>query len=151
MTEIISFDQVERAAGHKFPGGKYSIQHWENFLLTACTGADVMQDGVVHPIALFHVPILGSGTTIAEMFALGLADSDMSISIESYDWQLLSPLKEETEYNVQGKVTDVTRHNHKPEDASPAYDRIVFKFEIHNDHSLVACSTVTWHYRRGPL
>ena len=83
MTEVISFEQVERAEGHKFPGGKYSIQHWENFLLTACTGADVMQDGVVHPIALFHVPILGSGTNIATMFALGRAASDMSISIES--------------------------------------------------------------------
>ena len=151
MTEVISFEQVERAKGRIFPGGKYSIQHWENFLLTACTGADVMQDGVVHPIALFHVPILGSGTTIAEMFALGRADSDMSISIESYDWQLFNPLKEDTEYDIQGKITDVTRHNDEPGETAPVYDRIVFDFEVHDDHSLVASSTVIWHYRREPI
>ncbi len=110
-----------------------------------------MQDGVVHPIALFHVPILGSGTTIAEMFALGRADSDMSISIESYDWQLFNPLKEDTEYDIQGKITDVTRHNDKPGDTAPVYDRIVFDFEVHDDYSLVASSTVIWHYRREPI
>ncbi len=149
MTEIISFDQVTRAKGHKFPGGEYSIQHWENFLLSVCTGAEVMHDGVVHPIALFHVPILGSGTTIAEMFALGCADSDMSISIESYDWQLFNPLRENARYDVQGKITEVSRHNDKPEDTGSVYDRIVFDFELHNDGLLTASSTVVWHYNRG--
>jgi hypothetical protein len=57
--------------GHRFPGGSYQAEHWENFLLTECTGADLLPDGIVHPVALFHMPIIGAGTSIAEMFALG--------------------------------------------------------------------------------
>jgi hypothetical protein len=145
----ISFDQVKPAKGHNFRGGKYTIEHWENFLLTACTGAELMQSGAVHPIALFHLPILGSGTTIAEMFSLGLADSDMSIAIESYDWQLFEPLRENRDYDVKGEISEVTRHNDKPENSGPIYDRIVFDFTVGHKGSPTASSTVIWHYRRG--
>lgn len=147
MTDIVSEDLVKEAMGHRFPGGEYIIEHWENFLLTACTGAALMQDGAVHPIALFHVPILGAGTTIAEMFSLGRADSDMSISIESYDWRLEEPLREDTTYRINGGITDVTRV--RPDHGSP-YDRIVFDFCVeHTDRQAVASSTIIWHYRRG--
>ena len=53
------------------------MEHWENFLLTECTGAQLLPNGIVHPIALFHVPITGAGTSIAEMFSLGQAESDL--------------------------------------------------------------------------
>ena len=149
MIAPISFDKVERAKGHNFPGGKYTIEHWENFLLTACTGAELMKSGTVHPIALFHLPILGSGTTITEMFSLGLADNDMSISIESYDWQLFTPLGENLVYDVQGKISEVTRHNDKPENSGPIYDRIVFDFIVGHKGAPAASSTVIWHYHRG--
>ena len=52
MTEIVDEATVTSAAGHAFPGGQYAIEHWENFLLTACTGAELMADGIVHPISL---------------------------------------------------------------------------------------------------
>lgn len=56
--------------GHRFEGGRYTIAHWENWLLTDCTGAEQLPDALVHPIALFHVPILGARTSIAELFGL---------------------------------------------------------------------------------
>ena len=77
---------IKSLVGHQFPGGSYTIAHWENFLLTECTGAAPLPDDLAHPVALFHMPILGAGTSIGEMFALGKADSDYSIGIESYDW-----------------------------------------------------------------
>ena len=30
-------------------GGRYTIAHWENTLLTDCTGAEPLPDGQVHP------------------------------------------------------------------------------------------------------
>ena len=66
--------EIEALVGHQFPGGEYTIEHWENFLLTECTGGELLPDGMVHPVALFHVPILGANTSIAEMFALGQAE-----------------------------------------------------------------------------
>ena len=101
--------QIEALTGHRFPGGSYRIAHWENVLLTGCTGAEPAPGGLAHPIALFHLPIAGSGTSIAEMFALGQAESDLSIRIESYDWQYFEPLREEQAYTVTGEVASANR------------------------------------------
>lgn len=140
---------IEAIVGHRFPGGHYRIAHWENTLLTACTGADLLADGLAHPIALFHLPIVGSGTSIAEMFALGQAESDLSIMIESYDWEFFHALREETDYTVTGQVTSSQRCK---DAAGNIYDRIQFRFEVFApDEELAARSTVTWHYTRDTL
>jgi hypothetical protein len=128
-------DDIEALTGHRFPGGHYRIEHWENFLLSGCTGAELAADGLAHPIALFHLPIAGSGTSIADMFALGQAESDLSIMIESYDWEFA--------------VTSAERCKN---DDGGIYDRLCFCFEVFSpDHELTARSTITWHYTRGML
>jgi hypothetical protein len=33
---------ITRLAGHRFPGGFYTVAHWENFLLTECTGGELL-------------------------------------------------------------------------------------------------------------
>jgi len=140
---------IETLAGHRFPGGHYTVAHWENFLLTECTGAALMPDGIVHPVALFHLPIEGAGTSIAEMFALGQAESDLSIMIESYDWELFEPLLEEVRYAVEGSIVSAKRHQN---DEGQTYDRLQFQFEVTTpDGSQAARTTITWHYTRGIL
>jgi hypothetical protein len=140
---------VKQAEGHRFPGGIYTVQHWENFLLTECTGAELLPGGMVHPVVLFHMPILGSGTTIAEMFALGLAESDFSIGIESYDWEMFKPLIEETAYSVNGRILSVERKTDGKRGPG-LYDRIQFEFTVAEaDGGLAARTTITWHYNRS--
>jgi hypothetical protein len=136
-------------AGHRFPGGSYTVAHWENFLLTECTGAELLPDGRVHPVVLFHLPIVGAGTSIAEMFALGQAESDLSIMIESYDWEMFLPLLEETRYRVSGGIISAQRCENAQ---GKLYDRIVFCFEVHTpEDALAARTTITWHYTRDTL
>jgi hypothetical protein len=136
-------------AGHQFPGGFYTVSHWENFLLTECTGAQLLPDGMVHPVALFHLPITGAGTSIAEMFALGQAESDLSIMIESYDWETFKPLREETRYHVSGSIISAERRENEQ---GKLYDRIQFCFEVKSpDEALAARTTITWHYTRNTL
>ena len=91
------------------PGGEYIIAHWENFLLTECTGSELLPNGLAHPVALFHVPILGAGTSIGEMFELGHANSPFSIGIESYEWEINQPLLEEVTYKISGKIEGAER------------------------------------------
>lgn len=139
---------IEALTGHRFPGGRYKIAHWENVLLTGCTGADLLPGGIAHPSALFHLPIAGAGTSIAEMFALGQAESDLSIMIESYDWEFFTPLTEETDYQVEGCIQSAERI----EEADREYDRIQFRFDVAlANGDPVARSTVTWHYTRNTL
>ena len=142
-------ESIEALAGYQFPGGEYRIAHWENFLLTECTGATLMPDGMAHPIALFHLPITGAGTSIAGMFELGQAESDLSIMIESYDWEFFAPLREELNYGVTGQITASQRCR---DDSGNTYDRIQFCFEVFTpDKAMVARSIITWHYTRNTL
>ena len=135
--------------GHRFPGGTYTVEHWENFLLCECTGAELLPDGIVHPVALFHIPILGAGTSIAEMFSLGQAESDLSIMIESYDWETFLPLREALCYRVSGCISSAERCVSAEQ---KIYDRIQFCFELHTpEEQLAARTTITWHYTRNTL
>ena len=139
-------DEIRALVGFEFPGGTYTIAHWENFLLTECTGSEPLPDGVVHPVALFHVPILGAGTSIAEMFALGQAESDSSIGIESYDWEIVRPLHEDVEYRISGRVTEADRRTSE----RGTWDRIQFRFDLAEPGGeSAASSTITWRYRRS--
>jgi hypothetical protein len=140
--------EITALAGHCFPGGEYRIEHWENFLLTACTGAELLPDAMVHPVALFHIPILGSNTSIAEMFELGQAESDLSIMIEGYDWEMFIPLREDITYAISGSITSAERCRNT---AGQLYDRIQFCFEMREVAELAARTTITWHYTRNTL
>lgn len=142
-------EEIGKLAGHRFPGGHYQVPHWENFLLTGCTGAELLPGGVVHPVVLFHMPIAGAGTSIAEMFELGQAESDLSIMIESYDWEMFTPVLEETRYAINGGITHAERCCNE---ARKLYDRIQFQFEVKDPQdALVARTTITWHYTRNTL
>jgi hypothetical protein len=83
------------------------------------------------------------------MFALGQAESDLSIMIESYDWETFVPLREEICYRASGTITSAERCHG---DDGKIYDRIQFCFELHTPQErLAARTTITWHYTRNTL
>ena len=47
---------INALVGHRFPGGNYTIAHWENFLLTECTGAEPMPDHLAADLAADRAP-----------------------------------------------------------------------------------------------
>lgn len=136
---------VPTLVGHRFPGGRRSIEHWENWLLTDCTGRDQLPDGLVHPVALFHVPIQGCGTSIAELFALGQVEGAGSVGLDGYDWEYLRPLREDIEYDFTGEVVEAERL-HTP--SGKPYDRFVFRIELTDDGTPVARVINHWRLRR---
>jgi hypothetical protein len=142
----VSEDELRALVGHRFPGGEYCIAHWENFLLTEATGSDPLPDGLAHPAHLFHVPIAGAGTSIAELFALGQAASDASISIDYYDWELFGPLREDEPYVVQGGITEYERSGGGER---PIVDSLTFRIEMAREGGeLAARVTFRWHFWR---
>ena len=139
-------EEIRALVGHRFPGGNYTIAHWENFLLTECTGADPLPDNLAHPVALFHMPILGAKTSIGEMFKLGQAEGIAGIGIESYEWDFFQPLREEIPYRVDGEIVSADRM----QEDGRTFDRIQFRFDLSLEGGdPVARTTVTWRYRRG--
>jgi hypothetical protein len=148
---MVPQEEVQALVGHRFPGGRYRIQHWENWLLTDCTGAEPLPDGLVHPIALFHVPILGAGTSITELFALGQADGAGSVGLEGYDWEYLAPLREDVDYRIEGGIVSAER---RTSDSGQVYDAVAFTIELFDDAGAdpsapVARITNRWRFRRA--
>jgi len=137
--------ELHALVGHRFRGGTYRIEHWENWLLTDCTGRPPMPDDLVHPIALFHVPILGVGTSIAELFALGKVSGAGSVGLEGYDWEYVRPLREAVEYRMEGGIVSAER---TVLEQGGAADRVAFQIELHDDHGLAARITNRWIFRR---
>ena len=130
--------------GRAFPGGRIRIAHWENFLFTDVVGAAPGRDGLAHPAHLFHVPIAGAGTSLAELFELGGADDDASITIDYYDWEYLSPLREELEYVVSGSILE---HERKRPGEGTLVDSLTFGFELAEaGGTLAARVRFRWHY-----
>jgi hypothetical protein len=138
---------VGALVGHRFPGGRYTIAHWENWLLTDCTGAEQLGDGLVHPIALFHVPILGSGTSIAEIFALLGVAGPGSVGLLGYDWEYFGPLRENVEYRCEGGIIAAER---QVTDTGLTFDEIAFGIELFDEADrLAARITNRWKCNRG--
>lgn len=146
MVSAVSEADILGLIGHRFPGGTRTIEHWENWLLTDCTGRDQLPDRLVHPVALFHVPIQGVGVSIADLFALGRVEGAGSVGLDGYDWEYFQPLRENTEYRFEGSVVDVERLETK---RGTVYDRFVFTIELSTqDGSPVARITNHWRLRR---
>ena len=144
---MVSEEKIKALVGHEFPGGEYLIEHWENFLLTRSTDSKPMKDNVVQPTAYFHVPIYASNTTIEELYKLGYAESDASIMLDSYECDMIHPLKEDVSYKGKGKIIEAERI---VGEAGKTYDRIQFSFELVDpEGELTARSSIAWKYLRS--
>ena len=131
--------------GHRFPGGRYAIEHWENFLLSDATGVPPPPDALAHPAHLFHVAINGAGTSIAELFRLAGSAPGAPVSIDHYDWRLHRPLREDETYALAGGITAFERKSLR------SAIRDSFTYEIAIDDlggARVADVAFRWHFWR---
>jgi acyl dehydratase len=142
---MLGADELTELAAHRFPGGTYRVAHWENWLITDCTYREPMPADLAHPMVLFHAPILGAGTSIAELFRLAGTDgASGSVALLGYDWEYFLPLREEVDYRAEGGIIEVARHDR----ASGVVDDIAFAIELSSGGSIAARVTNRWGIRR---
>jgi acyl dehydratase len=140
-------DEWAGLVGHRFRGGRRTVEHWENWLLTDCTRRRPMADGLLHPVVLFHLPIQAARTSVAELFELGASDgAPGSVTLLGYDWEYLAPMREGVEYEAVGGVVEATRR--RTADLSPEADDLAFAIELLHDAGPVARVTNRWRFRR---
>ncbi len=143
---IPDLEAMEALVGHRFPGGRYRIEHWENFLLSDATGVAPLPDGLAHPVHLFHVPISGSGTSITELFKLAQAQRAAPVSIDYYDWKIHAPLRENELYALDGGITAVERTERE---SAPTVDSFTYEIDVRDaSGSLAAEVAFRWHFWR---
>jgi hypothetical protein len=121
--------ELAALVGTRFPGGEYTIAHWENALLTDCTERPPMSGDLAHPVVLFHVPIQGAGTSIGELFQLGGGDGRPgSVTLLEYDWEFMRPLREGTRYRIDGGIVSADRTF--DDQGNAVSDDIAFSIEL---------------------
>ena len=148
IPEMIPDEGAMRAlVGHRFPGGTYCIEHWENFLLSEATGIEPLADRLAHPAHLFHVAINGVGTTISELFRLADSGPEAPVSIDYYDWRIREPLREDETYTLAGGITEFTR---SVRDGRPTRDSFTYEIDLDSaGGSRVAEVAFRWHFWRS--
>ena len=143
---IPSEEEMRALVGHRFPGGTYRIEHWENFLLSEATGIGPLPDRLAHPAHLFHVAINGVGTSISELFELAESGSGAPVSIDHYDWHIHQPLREDETYTLSGGITHFLR---TAREGAPPIDSFLYEIELCDEAGArVAEVAFRWHYWR---
>ena len=66
----VPYEEMQQLVGRPFPGGTFTIERWENFLLHDVFTAPEPSDGLAHPMYAFHGPLAAMGMTFAEFFEL---------------------------------------------------------------------------------
>jgi hypothetical protein len=140
-------EEIEALVGRRFPGGVRRVEHWENWLLTDCTGRPPMEDGRLHPVVMFHVPIQAASTSIGEIFALGRGGRPGTVTLLGYEWEFLGPLLEDVEYRGEGGIVAAERS--RDDSGRPVHDDITFVIELSEPGgTTVARVTVRWRFLR---
>ena len=143
---IPSEASMRALVGHRFPGGAYCIEHWENFLFSEATGITPLPDRLAHPAHLFHVAINGVGTTITELFRLAECGEGAPVSIDYYDWRIHQPLREDEIYQLAGGITGFER---SVREGAPTRDSFVYEITLEDGAGApVADVAFCWHFWR---
>jgi hypothetical protein len=141
-----SEESMRSLVGHRFPGGRYAIEHWENFLLSEATGVEPLPDRLAHPAHLFHVAINGVGTSITQLFELAGSPPGAPVSIDYYDWHIRQPLREDERYTLAGGITDFARSDRE---GAPTRDSFRYEITLDDDAGTrVAEVAFRWHFWR---
>ena len=139
---------MQGLVGQRFPGGTYTIEHWENVLLSDVMGVEPLPDGIAHPSFLFHAPLAGVGVAIGDIFELCQAESEDAVRAGEYRWQLHRPLRVGATYRMSGGFVGAERKQGR---RGGLMDAVTFRIDVHDDASGEHVATVfnTWLFLRS--
>jgi len=139
----VAVEEIQGLVGTQFPGGSFTIEHWENVLLSDVMGVEPLPDDLAHPAYLFHLPLAGVGMTIKGLFELFQAESDEAVRAGEYRWEIHRPLRVGSTYRLEGGVVGAERKNGRQ---AGLMDLVTFRIDVSDaaDGEPVASTTSTW-------
>jgi hypothetical protein len=144
----VSEEEMQALRGRRLPGGSIMIERWENTLFCDVMGVAPAPDGLAHPAFLFHLPLRGAGITIAQILALGRAETEEAVRAGEYHWELHAPLRVDVPYRVTGSVASVERKRGR---RAGLMDAVTFRIEMQreDDGTPVATTHTTCLFLRS--
>jgi hypothetical protein len=143
----VTLEQMQEIVGHRFPGGTYTIESWENVLLSDVTGVVPLPGGIAHPAFLFHAPLVGVGVRVQDIFELCHAESEEAVRAGEYRWVLKQPLWVGATYRMSGGFTGVERKQGR---RGGLMDIVSFEIELRDETGALAATTIaSWIFLRS--
>ena len=122
---------MQEVVGHRFPGGTYTIESWENVLLSDVTGVAPLPDGIAHPAFLFHAPLAGVGVRVrGHLRALPRRVGGGGARRASTAGRCTQPLRVGATYRMSGGFTGVERKQGR---RGGLMDIVSFEIELHDE------------------
>lgn len=136
-------------AGHRFPGGTYTLPGYESWLWSDAVMA-TPNKSFAHPEIAYMVGLQGGGASIADIMELLDADADSGVMFGELDMEFMRPLRPGTAYLVSGQVISVERKEGRK---AGAFDRATFVHELREEGASDISTRIThvWIFpRREP-
>jgi hypothetical protein len=144
----IAVEELEALVGTSFPGGTYTIEPYEHWLMTDAVGARPTREGTAHPMYAYYGALAGMGLSVDELFALVGATAEDGPMFGEGGIEVLHPLRIGATYSVSGRIESVLRKEGR---RAGVFDIVSFRVELRDtDGELAAVSTNSFIFpRRG--
>lgn len=136
--------------GHRFPGGRVVVPHWENWLFCDAVLADhpahrdpaaaraLGYDApVVHPGLVYFACVRGVRTSFAEIFRLMDFDEDDGPMFGEQHMDFAEPVLEGVEYEAEGEITALDRKQGR---RAGVFDVVTFEIHLNRDRRAIVNS-----------
>ncbi|RYY06553.1 MAG: hypothetical protein EON55_23080 [Alphaproteobacteria bacterium] len=130
---------IESFVGHRFPGGRYTIDPAKHALFLKAVDGIPSADGRAHPIMHFIATHAGKGTTFAQLMELIGAPLDAGALFGQEDLEIFRPLKVGETVEVRGAIVDARS---KSGAKTGAFDTLTTSIELVDAGGAVTCRSL---------
>lgn len=144
----IPIEELEALVGTSFPGGTYTIEPYEHWLMTDAFGAEPSRAGTAHPMYAYYGALAGMGMSVDDLFVRVGATADDGPMFGEAGIEVLKPLQIGATYTVTGAFESVQRKEGRK---AGVFDIVAFRLALRDaDGELAAVSTNSFIFpRRG--
>lgn len=121
---------LQEIVGTRFPGGKFTIEPYEHWLMCDAVGAEPVRSGVANPMYVYYGALGGMGITLDELFAMVGATADDGVMFGEAKIESSQPLQIGSSYSVSGGITDIVRKSGK---RAGVFDIVTFALDVTDD------------------
>lgn len=132
--------------GWEFPGGRFTIEPYEHWLMCDAVGAEPSRSGIANPMFVYYAALGGMGVSLDDLFAKVGATADDGVMFGEAAIDVTTPLTIGASYDVRGTITDIVRKSGK---RAGVFDIVTFVLDLDDESGThVGASTNSFVFPR---
>lgn len=145
MEVRVDEQELMTVIGSQLPGGSFTIEPYEHWLMCDAVGAKPVREGLANPMYVYYAALGGMGISLDGLFALVGATADDGVMFGEAKIDVVTPLRIGATYSVTGSVTDIVRKSGK---RAGVFDIVTFALDLDLDGTHVGTSTNSFVFPR---